>query len=107
MLQCVYFMSYSYKCKKWVMRRKMLYKLLTKVNDTCLHGKIYVKRPESAKYYGISVLSFQPLYRLFFVILSILGLWNGYFYCGCMIYPFLESNVMLYIIEALKRSGKE
>lgn len=96
-----WFNKIMYKYKKEVKRRKLLYNFLNKVS--C--GKIYFSRPEPAEYYQIFALSFQPIYRILFLIFSILGIWKGYFLCGCMIYPFLENSVILHIIQALKRSA--
>ncbi|XP_019850747.1 PREDICTED: inositol 1,4,5-trisphosphate receptor type 3-like isoform X1 [Amphimedon queenslandica] len=96
-----WFKKIMYKYKKGVKRRKLLYNFLNKVS--C--GKIYFGRPEPAEYYQIFALSFQPMYRILFLIFSILGIWKGYFLCGCMIYPFLGNSVILHIIQALKKSA--
>ena len=55
--------------------------------------------------------SFQPFYLFIFMLCSVVA-WIPYpttlkyFYCVCLLYPFLRRSVMLYILRALKRSCK-
>ena len=59
----------------------------------------------------MSILSFQPIYRIIFMLCSIVA-WLPYltalryFYCVCMLYPFLGFDVVLYILKALRKSCK-
>ena len=77
------------------------------LNKVFCCGKFHSERPQPEKYFQIFFFSFEPLYRIFFAIFSMLGLVSsGYFYCGCMIYLFLRNHVLLNILRAVRKSGK-
>ena len=61
---------------------------------------------ELRQYFEIYMLSFAPLYRICFVIFSLLALGtSGYFYCCCILYIFLKWPTLDLILTALRRSG--
>lgn len=96
-----------YNFTKGMFRRKALYQIVNKVYEQIFHKPIEKKRPKPEEHFQIFFFSFQPIYRILFFLFSVAGFaTHGYFYCGCMIYPFLTNNVMLYIVRALKKSGK-
>ena len=89
------------------MRRKYLHKFFRKLNKIFCCGKFRSEPPQPEKYFQIFFFSFEPLYRILFVILSVLGLAvSGYFYCGCMIYLFLRNHVLNNILRAVRKSGE-
>ena len=95
--------------KKWRNRHK---KIASKLNQLfCGMSKqteddIKDKKPEDAKCFEVYLFSFSPLYRLLFVVCSILSLAShGYFYCGCILYLFLKSSVLHQVLTAVRRSG--
>ncbi|XP_019863943.1 PREDICTED: inositol 1,4,5-trisphosphate receptor type 3-like [Amphimedon queenslandica] len=93
--------KYLFKISKGVIRRKRLHQFLCKLNL-----KISADKPKPKEYFQIFFFSFEPLYRILFLIFSGLGLaTTGYFYCGCMLYLFLRNHVMFFIIRALKKSA--
>ena len=65
-----------------------------------------IKPPENAKCFEIYFLSFVPLYRIFFLLCSVVALGTrGYFYCGCILYVLLSSDVLFTVLTAVRRSG--
>uniref|UniRef100_A0A1X7T0P7 RyR/IP3R Homology associated domain-containing protein n=1 Tax=Amphimedon queenslandica TaxID=400682 RepID=A0A1X7T0P7_AMPQE len=74
------------------------------------HNKRSEQMPlQSKKLISASILSYQSLYRIFFLICSALAFIPypttlKYFYCGCMLYPFMNSSAMKYILRAVRRS---
>ena len=61
---------------------------------------------ELRQYFEIYLLSFAPLYRICFVVFSLLALGtSGYFYCCCILYIFLKWPTLDLILTALRRSG--
>ena len=96
----------SYKKKKGLLRRGYLYDIMSKLNQSICCGKISADKPQPKEYFQILLFSFDPFYRILFLFLSAAGLGtNGYFYCGCMIYPFLKNSVMSFVLRALRKSG--
>uniref|UniRef100_A0A1X7SFY8 Uncharacterized protein n=1 Tax=Amphimedon queenslandica TaxID=400682 RepID=A0A1X7SFY8_AMPQE len=97
--------SFCYQKKKGLLRRRLLYQIMSKLNQLICCGKISANKPHPKEYFQIIFFSFDPLYRLLFLIFSVAGLaFNGYFYCGCMIYPFIKNSVMSFILRALRKS---
>uniref|UniRef100_A0A1X7V711 Ion transport domain-containing protein n=1 Tax=Amphimedon queenslandica TaxID=400682 RepID=A0A1X7V711_AMPQE len=95
-----------YKAKKGLLRRKYIYQFFRLLNKIFCCGKFRSKPPQPEKYFQIFFFSFEPLYRILFVILSLLGLAaSGYFYCGCMIYLFLRNHVLKNILRAVRKSA--
>ncbi|XP_019858828.1 PREDICTED: inositol 1,4,5-trisphosphate receptor-like protein A isoform X2 [Amphimedon queenslandica] len=83
--------------------------------------KLYLQKPQQSvandkntlanEYYQISWSSFQSIYRIFFMVCSLVA-WIPvpglkYMYCLCMLYPFLKFDVVAYISRAIKRSIKQ
>lgn len=96
-----------YNIKKGLIRRRYFYRTALAINRIFCCGKFRSKRPKKGIYFQVFFFGFEPLYRMMFLLLSILGLaFNGYFYCGCMIYLFLKNSVLKYILKALLKSGK-
>ena len=92
--------------KKWIYRHESLKNIASKLNQAFCGASITVNPPEDAKCFEVYLLSFSPLYRLLFVICSILSLAShGYFYCGCILYLFLKSSVLHQVLTAVRRSG--
>ena len=74
------------------------------VNGT--FNKPNIEKHKEIKCFDFHILSFTPLYRIFFMIFSVLALGtSGSFYCCCILYVFLKSNTSEQILIALKRSG--
>ena len=66
----------------------------------------HINRPRPGEYFDIFIFSFQPIYRMLFLLFSVLALaFNGYFYCGCVLYLFLNNTVLFYILRAVGKSG--
>ena len=106
----IYF-SIHYNCrwdlKKWVDKRERLKNLCVEINKAFCGNSITINHPGEAKCFEVYLLSFAPLYRIFFVVCSILALGtHGYFYCGCSLYLFLKSSVLHQVLTAVRRSGK-
>ena len=71
----------------------------------CVLDKPYVRKTKK-KCFEFYLLSFAPLYRICFVIFSLLALGtSGYFYCCCIFYIFLKWRTLELILIALRRSG--
>ena len=69
------------------------------------------KSLQSKERYEVSWISFQSIYRIFFMACSLVA-WIPipglkYLYCLCMLYPFLQFDVMSYISRAITRSSKD
>ena len=65
-----------------------------------------VKKIKEKQCFEFYLLSFAPLYRIFFVVFSLLALGtSGYFYCCCILYVFLNWPTLDLILTALRRSG--
>ena len=59
------------------------------------------------EHFQVYFFNFRPLYRIVFLICSIVALGTeGYFYCGCILYVFLNSNVLQQVLTAIWRSGE-
>lgn len=66
-----------------------------------------IQPPQEANYFKIYFFSFTPLYHIFFLLCSIAALGTrGYFYCGCILYVVVGSDVLHTILTAVRRSGK-
>lgn len=66
-----------------------------------------VTKPVSSQCFEVYFISFPPLYRLLFLFCSIVAMaTNGYFYCGCILYIFLNDDVLQQVLTALRRSGE-
>lgn len=65
------------------------------------------KKPVSRQCFEVYLISFAPLYRILFVLCSLLALaTSGYFYCCCILYVFLKSDVLPQVVTAVRRSGR-
>jgi inositol 1,4,5-triphosphate receptor type 1 len=95
-----------YNTKKGLLRRKRIYQFLKFLNKKFCCGVFRATKPQPEKYFQIFFFSFEPLYRISFLLFSILGLiFNGYFYCGCTLYLFLRNQILLYILKAVRKSA--
>ena len=92
---------FSNVCTEWVSRQESLERFC---RASWREKKTY---PIPDQYFGVDPLSFQSIYRVFFVMFSIAALiLSGYFYCLCLAYIFLNSDIVQYMSIALQRSGK-
>jgi inositol 1,4,5-triphosphate receptor type 1 len=104
--EIAFFKKFIYNAKKGLLRRKGIYQFLQYINKWFCCGKFHATRPQPEKYFQIFFFSFEPLYRLFFVLFSFLAvISNGYFYCGCTLYLFLRNQVLLYVLRAVRKSA--
>ena len=93
-------MSHRWKIKKWIAK--------SSVCSVPPNNKLYnaIQRPKDLEYFGIYFFGFEPIYNILFVCFSILSLaFSGYWYCGCLIYVFLNIEVLEQVLTALRRSG--
>ena len=96
--------THRWDLKKWVYRHEHLKNLSVQASEAL--GGVTINPPETNKCFELYLLSFSPLYRILFVICSILALGtHGYFYCGCILYVFLKSSVLHQVLTAVRRSG--
>lgn len=66
-----------------------------------------IQPPEKLHGFQIQFISFSPIYRLFFLACSIVALFtSGYWYCFCLLYIFLGTDVMSVVLSAVRHSGK-
>ena len=83
-----------------------LFRLNFRNNSKHDPDKPYIKRLKEKKCFEFYLLSFAPLYRIFFVVFSLLALGtSGYFYSCCILYVFLNWPTLDLILTALRRSG--
>ena len=79
-----------------------------KLDKVFCNGSVTMNPPRKAKCYEVYLVSVAPLYRILFVLFSILALGtHGYFYCGCLLYLFLKSAVLRQVLTAVRKSGKQ
>ena len=65
------------------------------------------EKPVKRECFEVYFLSFSPIYRIIFLLCSIFALaTSGYLYCGCILYVFLENDVLQQVLVAIKRSGE-
>lgn len=100
-LQCFqHILLLRYDFKRGVLRRKWLYHILNKCNW------LEIKKPKREMYFEISFFDFVTLYRIVFVMCSVLGLFRPYFYCVCMIYVFIDNKDLHNVLRAISGGGK-
>ena len=99
---------FRYNFKKWLDRYELLRRLQENINNCCCKGKLpEFKKPVSRQCFEVYLISFAPLYRIVFVLCSLLALaTSGYFYCCCVLYVFLKSNVLHQVLTIVRRSGR-
>ena len=101
----------SWKVKEVFDHNKNLSSLFKYLCHSCLNwyddDEEEPKPPDDLHGFDVEFFSFNPLYRLLFLLCSILSLgFSGFFYCGCVLYVFLRNDVLTQVLSAVKRSGK-
>ncbi|XP_019850014.1 PREDICTED: uncharacterized protein LOC109580894 isoform X2 [Amphimedon queenslandica] len=67
---------------------------------------LITNKQKNSNYFKVNFFSFSTLYRIIFLLFSIAALTtSSYFYCGCILYVFIRSNVLNYVLTALARSA--
>jgi inositol 1,4,5-triphosphate receptor type 1 len=98
--------SIVYDIKKGLLRKKHLYRFMKYMNRVFCSNRIRALRPQTQEHFQTYFFSFEPIYRLVFVLCSLLSLiFSGYFYCGCTLYAFLRNQVLHNILKAVGRSA--
>ena len=99
---------FRYKFKKWLDHYEFLRRVQENINNRLCKGKLpEFKKPVSSQCFEVYLISFAPLYRIIFVLCSLLALaTSGYFYCCCVLYVFLKSNVLHQVLTIVRRSGR-
>ena len=99
---------FRYNLKKWLDRYKLLQQFQEDINKYLCYRKLpEFKKPVSSQCFEVYFISFAPLYRIIFVLCSLLALaTSGYFYCCCILYVFLKNDVLHHVLTAVRRSGR-
>ena len=67
----------------------------------------WINEPQENERFDINVLGVYTIYRLFFLACSILGLlFSGYFYCFCLPYIFIKSELLSHVVKAVQGKRK-
>lgn len=99
------FLLHRNNVNKGCIRRRQLYKLTQFIRRRLCCQKCTLAT-FSSDVTQLEFFSFEPIYRGFFVLFSLIGfIGSGYFYCGCMFYIFIKNNVLRYILKAIRKSG--
>ena len=100
--------SFRYNFKKWLDRYEFLRRLQEDINNCLCKGKLpEFKKPVCRQCFEVYFISFGPLYRILFVLCSLLALASsGYFYCCCILYLFMKNDVLRHVLIAVRRSGR-
>lgn len=108
LFHCSFHINYRWNLKKRLIKSERIKNLIASLSKAVFKDKdITINPPDDAKCFEVYLLSFGPLYRMFFCVCSILALaFHGYFYCGCILYLFVYSSVLEQVLTALGRSGK-
>ena len=96
---CQFFVSCSFQLKELIYRSHQL-GMIFNITEKPINNL------DIAECFEQYFLSFAPLYRIIFLLCSIAALaTKGYFYCGCILYVLMGSEVLLNILTAVRRSG--
>ena len=68
----------------------------------------WINKPPKSQYFDINFWGVYTIYRLFFLACSILGLlFSGYFYCFCLPYIFIKSELLNHVVKAVQGKSKQ
>uniref|UniRef100_A0A1X7UK67 MIR domain-containing protein n=1 Tax=Amphimedon queenslandica TaxID=400682 RepID=A0A1X7UK67_AMPQE len=60
------------------------------------------------QHFQVYFFNFRPLYCIVFLVCSIVAMgYEGYFYCGCILYAFLNNNVLQQVLIAISKSAAQ
>ena len=81
----------------WLKKSRKLYRICS----------AWSEKPKELECFRIYFFGFRTLYRIAFVLFSLAALvHSAYWYCGCLLYIFLESKLLAQVLTAISRSGE-